>query len=658
MIIRSLRWCFVTITFMGNILATGVDSVTGRTEQVSVSNVLTGPGVGTNSERFGAGATAAATGAVVIGSSAGIPVGATTNSIAIGRTSGFTVAGGGIVIGTQTTPIAFVNTTAIGLGVTSGSRRSILIGDGTTTSPGSDVLGGNIAIGYNTFAGFSSGSVAIGDEAYSSGGGVAIGLQAFNQFSSICMGYQSYNNGNNQFTAGRSANPITDVTFGAGVRAPLDTFGGFSANYSILGTGGYFNAEAVDPVSAPTGTVVAAGGGTFTPGTYEVKYAYHMTSENTDDIGETLPSPASTPFTIVTLGDKIVLTAIPDPLIGFGFTPGYLVIYVETASASGIFLQSTNAEYGVPIDVLNPGTEGPPAVTNTTGSNGHAHNITISGGRAAPGVVTQVGASSEGVDLNGAAEIYTGVPFTEKFPPNGTVSSSKVILVDTDAGPQTVTYTSLNVDGIRFMGPFTATAGSIMHTGNSITQLFPSSSNSGGLLTLSGGTSVEGAGANISIAASNGVTSLGNSQNGGSVDIVAGAATVTGVTGVVTIQGLPVATVLSVTSIDLMTVGTTNIYTVPSGRSATITDAVIKPTSATAQNGDAVVGIGVAAGEDNIFAVETLTGLTLITQRYKFPSMGVSIIAAAGDVIKAGVDTADTGTGPFLANVYLIGYLE
>jgi hypothetical protein len=644
---------------MGNVLATGVDSVTGQTEQASVNNVLTGPGSGTDSERFGANATiGTVAGAVAVGKSTAIPTGATANSIVVGNGSAFTAIGGGIAIGTQTTPVAFTKTTAIGLGVTSGSQRSILIGDDTSTSPGSVVAGGNIAIGYGAFAGNGGGNVAIGDQAFSSGlfgdgqrGGVAIGLQAFTQYSSICIGYQSYNSGNNQFAAGRSANPITDVTFGAGVRTPLDTSGTASANYSILGTGGYFNAEAVDPVSAPTGTVVAAGGGTFTPGTYEVKYAYHTLSENTDDIGETLPSPASTPFTIVTLGDKIVLTAIPDPLIG----AGYVAIYVETASASGVFLRSTAAAFDVAIDVINPGTENPPHGVNDSGSNGHAHNITISGGRAAPSLTTQVGASSEGVDLNGAAEIYTGFPFTSGFPPNGTDPASKVILVDTDAGPQTVTYTSLNVDGIRFMGPFTATAGSIMHTGNSITQLFPPSGNSGGLLTLSGGTSVEGNGANVSIAASDGVTSLGNSQNGGSVNINAGAATGTGTTGVVTIQGLPVSSVLSITTVDLKSVSTTGLYTVPSGRSVIVTDAIVKPTTATAAAGDGIMGIGVAAGEDDIFLPETITA-TLTTVRFKFSSNSLAVVPAAGDVILAGVDSADTGTA-LVVDVYLFGYL-
>jgi hypothetical protein len=194
-----------------------------------------------------------------------------------------------------------------------------------------------------------------------------------------------------------------------------------------------------------------------------------------------------------------------------------------------------------------------------------------------------------------------------------------------------------------------------MHTGNSITQLFPPSGNSGGLLTLSGGTSVEGNGANVSIAASDGVTSLGNSQNGGSVNINAGAATGTGTTGVVTIQGLPVSSVLSITTVDLKSVSTTGLYTVPSGRSVIVTDAIVKPTTATAAAGDGIMGIGVAAGEDDIFLPETITA-TLTTDRFKFSSNSLAVVPAAGDVILAGVDSADTGTA-LVVDVYLFGYL-
>lgn len=114
--------------------------------------------------------------------------------------------------------------------------------------------------------------------------------------------------------------------------------------------------------------------------------------------------------------------------------------------------------------------------------------------------------------------------------------------------------------------------------------------------------------------------------------------------------------ILSKTSVNLASVAATNLYTVPAGLSLVVTDVIVRPTTATAANGDAVAGVGVAAGEDDIFASQPLTGLDATTERYKFLSSGVSYVAQATEIVKFGVDTADTGTA-LVADVYLIGYL-
>lgn len=114
--------------------------------------------------------------------------------------------------------------------------------------------------------------------------------------------------------------------------------------------------------------------------------------------------------------------------------------------------------------------------------------------------------------------------------------------------------------------------------------------------------------------------------------------------------------ILSKTSVDLKVVGTTNLFTVPVGRSLVVAEVFVRPTTATAANGDAVAGVGVAAGEDDIFPSQTLTGLNLTTERFKFPSSGVSYVAQATEIVRFGVDTADTGTA-LVADVYLVGYL-
>jgi hypothetical protein len=122
------------------------------------------------------------------------------------------------------------------------------------------------------------------------------------------------------------------------------------------------------------------------------------------------------------------------------------------------------------------------------------------------------------------------------------------------------------------------------------------------------------------------------------------------------VDSLAVSPILSVTSVDFKVVATTNLYTVPVGKTCIILDTVIRPTSLTAPVGDAMVGVGIAAGEDDIFASQTLTGMTTLTSRYKFPSNGTSRIGVAGEIIKLGVDVADTGTA-LVGDVTVLGYL-
>lgn len=102
--------------------------------------------------------------------------------------------------------------------------------------------------------------------------------------------------------------------------------------------------------------------------------------------------------------------------------------------------------------------------------------------------------------------------------------------------------------------------------------------------------------------------------------------------------------------------GATNLYTVPTGRSAVITGAVVVPTTATAVTVVPTAGIGIAAGEEDIFSSDAMTGLDSTTKRFRFDSAGTARIGAAAEVIKIGVDVAATATA-LVADVYLIGYL-
>lgn len=111
------------------------------------------------------------------------------------------------------------------------------------------------------------------------------------------------------------------------------------------------------------------------------------------------------------------------------------------------------------------------------------------------------------------------------------------------------------------------------------------------------------------------------------------------------------------TGIDGKTATTTNLYTVPSGKTALITKAIIEITTATGLTGTLVAGIGVAAGEDDIFGSTTMTGLDTTSEMHVFAASGTTKKALSTEVVKLGIDTAFGGTTVTLS-VTLIGYLK
>jgi len=113
---------------------------------------------------------------------------------------------------------------------------------------------------------------------------------------------------------------------------------------------------------------------------------------------------------------------------------------------------------------------------------------------------------------------------------------------------------------------------------------------------------------------------------------------------------------VTITGIDAKTTGTTTLYTVPTGKTAVITKAVVRCTAATAITVAPTLGIGVAAGEADIFASVVLTGLTTTATVWTFGASGLAVPVAAAGVIKVGIDTAATGTSQTIA-IDLFGYL-
>jgi len=110
------------------------------------------------------------------------------------------------------------------------------------------------------------------------------------------------------------------------------------------------------------------------------------------------------------------------------------------------------------------------------------------------------------------------------------------------------------------------------------------------------------------------------------------------------------------TGIDAKIATTTNLYTVPSGKTAVITGAVIRITTADTITVPPTLGIGIVAGEENIFASTQLVGLDAGNEIYKFTSSGTLISGVATEVIKLGIDTGATAT-TMTITVDLIGYL-
>lgn len=109
------------------------------------------------------------------------------------------------------------------------------------------------------------------------------------------------------------------------------------------------------------------------------------------------------------------------------------------------------------------------------------------------------------------------------------------------------------------------------------------------------------------------------------------------------------------TGIDAKTTGTTNLYTVPASTTTIVLGAVVRVTAASGITVAATAGIGIAAGEDDIFASEALTDLLAVGDVWVFSSQGIIVDGNATEVIKFGIDTAATGTSQTLA-VDLIGY--
>ncbi len=126
-------------------------------------------------------------------------------------------------------------------------------------------------------------------------------------------------------------------------------------------------------------------------------------------------------------------------------------------------------------------------------------------------------------------------------------------------------------------------------------------------------------------------------------------------------DGLPVLHVLAeVTGIDMTAVAATNLYTVPTGKTVQVFGVTLQVTAFTAPNGDSAAGVGINGTEDDIVASQNLTnfGSGGLDDGFSLsPAGGLFRIADAGEIIKLGVDTGDSGTAlTATARLYGIEY--
>ena len=122
-----------------------------------------------------------------------------------------------------------------------------------------------------------------------------------------------------------------------------------------------------------------------------------------------------------------------------------------------------------------------------------------------------------------------------------------------------------------------------------------------------------------------------------------------------TAQTTKVGILSTVNGINAKTVANTLLYTVPVGRTAVITGAVIRCSAASAITVGPSVGIGYPAGTSNIFAANA-TAITTTTAIFGLSLVGASVSAVAGSAINLNLTVAATGTSQTLS-VDLIGYL-
>jgi len=330
--------------------------------------------------------------------------------------------------------------------------------------------------------------------------------------------------------------------------------------------------------------------------------------------------------------------------IGDGITP-------STANGDLVAGDGTNAlswDASATTLTVTDGTN-PLSITNSSIVQNSAQTLTIG---------TQSGASSVDV-VCGTAGINIGTNATNHIVTIGSTTSNSSVQLNAAATGTGVTLSTAAPINLNSADVALNSANPTMHSADAAASY---------TFTIRAGNHTgTGTGGALALVSGNGGATSGNAGN---LTIDSGTVT-SGTTGTITIGGTNASTIAfgdtqitgprsvlaTVTGINAKTVAATNLYTVPTGKTAIIEKVIVRVTAATAASGDAVAGVGIAAGESDIVAAQTLTGVTTVDDAFVLaPSSGLFRIADAAEIVKLGIDTGDTGTA-VTWDVDVIGYI-
>ena len=115
--------------------------------------------------------------------------------------------------------------------------------------------------------------------------------------------------------------------------------------------------------------------------------------------------------------------------------------------------------------------------------------------------------------------------------------------------------------------------------------------------------------------------------------------------------------IASITGISGTAAASTTVYTVPTGKTLIITQAIVRATAATSITNGPTAGFGTSTSTYNIYASTAINALTTAGLDFGFVTVGMSTTVAAAGVVYFNIGTGATGTSETLA-VELIGYLK